>query len=72
MTAKHSRVQAKLARYWGNYKDDRSLGGDVYTKRLVVLLGDRVVPTFPTSHQNSSRNSAILPYCLRVCYSLQK
>ncbi|HEY9612709.1 Uma2 family endonuclease [Allocoleopsis sp.] len=32
MTAKHSRVQARLARYWGNYKDDSGQGGDVYTE----------------------------------------
>ncbi len=32
MTAKHSRTQAKLARYWGNYKDDSRQGGEVYTE----------------------------------------
>lgn len=39
MTAKHSRVQARLARYWGNYKDDRSLGGDVYTEAACLTIG---------------------------------
>lgn len=30
ITLKHGRIQAKLATYWGNYKGDRTLGGEVY------------------------------------------
>lgn len=32
MTLKHGLIQAKLARYWGNYKDNHNLGGEVYTE----------------------------------------
>jgi Uma2 family endonuclease len=32
MTLKHGRIQAKLATYWRNYKDDHKLGGEVYTE----------------------------------------
>lgn len=32
MGSKHSRIQAKLARYWGNYKDSSGQGGEVYTE----------------------------------------
>jgi Uma2 family endonuclease len=32
MTLKHSRVQAKLVRLWGSFKDDQSLGGETYTE----------------------------------------
>ena len=32
INAKHGRIQARLARYWGNYKEEQSLGGDVYTE----------------------------------------
>lgn len=39
MTAKPSRVQARLARYWGNYKDDSSQGGDVYTEAACRTVG---------------------------------
>ncbi|HAA32207.1 MAG TPA: hypothetical protein DCE56_36550 [Cyanobacteria bacterium UBA8553] len=38
-TAKHSRVQARLARYWGNYKDDSSHGGEVYTEAACRTVG---------------------------------
>ena len=31
MTLKHSQVQSRLARQWGNYKDSSGLGGEVYT-----------------------------------------
>ena len=31
MTLKHSRIQAKLATYWRNYKDSSAQGGEVYT-----------------------------------------
>ena len=32
MTLKQSRVQSKLARCWGNYKDSNGDGGEVYTE----------------------------------------
>jgi Uma2 family endonuclease len=32
MTLKHSRVQSKLARCWGNYKEANGCGGEVYTE----------------------------------------
>lgn len=32
MTLKHSRIQSRLARYWGNYKDSSGQGGEVYTE----------------------------------------
>lgn len=32
VTLKHSRVQAKLATYWRNYKDSSGQGGEVYTE----------------------------------------
>ncbi len=32
VTLKHSRVQAKLATYWRNYKDASGQGGEVYTE----------------------------------------
>lgn len=31
MTLKHSRIQARLATYWRNYKDSNGHGGEVYT-----------------------------------------
>lgn len=31
MTLKHSRIQSRLARYWGNYMDSSGQGGEVYT-----------------------------------------
>lgn len=32
MTLKHSRIQSKLGRCWGNYKDSSGQGGEVYTE----------------------------------------
>lgn len=32
MGSKHSRIQAKLARYWGNYQESSGQGGEVYTE----------------------------------------
>jgi len=32
MTAKTGRIQARLARYWGNHKDLNHQGGEVYTE----------------------------------------
>ncbi len=32
LTLKHSRIQARLARYWGSYMDSSGQGGEVYTK----------------------------------------
>ncbi len=32
MTLKHGRIQAELAAYWRNYKNERELGGVVYTE----------------------------------------
>lgn len=32
MTLKHSRIQSKLARSWGNYKDSSGQAGEVYTE----------------------------------------
>jgi Uma2 family endonuclease len=32
MTLKHSRVQSKLSRLWGNYKESSGQGGEVYTE----------------------------------------
>ncbi|WNZ24476.1 Uma2 family endonuclease [Leptolyngbya sp. NK1-12] len=32
VTAKTGRIQAKLARFWGNYKDANKLGGEVYVE----------------------------------------
>lgn len=31
MTLKHSRIQSRLSRYWGNYLDSSGQGGEVYT-----------------------------------------
>jgi Uma2 family endonuclease len=39
MSAKHGRIQARLARYWGNYKDDSGQGGDVYTETPCQTVG---------------------------------
>ncbi|MBE9010782.1 Uma2 family endonuclease [Pseudanabaenaceae cyanobacterium LEGE 13415] len=32
MNAKTGRIQARLARYWGNYQESSQLGGEVYTE----------------------------------------
>ncbi|MEG4560552.1 MULTISPECIES: Uma2 family endonuclease [unclassified Microcoleus] len=32
MTAKHSRIQSRLDRSWGNYKDSSGQGGEVYVE----------------------------------------
>lgn len=32
MTLKHSKIQARIATYWQNYKDNHQLGGEVYTE----------------------------------------
>ncbi|MGB0560730.1 MAG: Uma2 family endonuclease [Spirulinaceae cyanobacterium] len=32
MGAKHSRIQARLARYWGNHLESSGQGGEVYTE----------------------------------------
>lgn len=32
MTAKTGRIQARLARYWGNYQESSGQGGEVYTE----------------------------------------
>lgn len=32
MAAKHSRIQARMGRYWGNYMTSSSQGGEVYTE----------------------------------------
>lgn len=39
MTAKTGRIQAKLARYWGNYKDSSGQGGEVYTETACRTIG---------------------------------
>lgn len=39
MTAKHSRVQARLAAYWINYKASSSQGGEVYTEAACRTVG---------------------------------
>lgn len=32
MTLRHSRIQGRLVRYWGNYKDESGQGGDVFVE----------------------------------------
>ena len=39
MTAKHSRVQARLASYWINYTTSTGQGGDVYTEAACRTVG---------------------------------
>jgi len=39
MTAKHSRVQARLASYWINYTTSTGQGGDVYTEAACRTIG---------------------------------
>lgn len=39
MTAKHGRIQARLARYWGNYKISSGQGGEVYTETSCRTVG---------------------------------
>ncbi|NET35402.1 MAG: hypothetical protein F6K19_25825 [Cyanothece sp. SIO1E1] len=39
MTAKTGRIQARLARYWGNYKDSSDQGGEVYTETACRTVG---------------------------------
>ncbi|MBD2182425.1 Uma2 family endonuclease [Aerosakkonema funiforme] len=39
ITAKHSRTQARLARYWGNYLSSSQQGGEVYTEVSCRTVG---------------------------------
>ncbi|NER27983.1 MAG: Uma2 family endonuclease [Symploca sp. SIO1C4] len=39
MNAKHSRIQARLARYWGNYLEESSVKGEVYTEAACRTVG---------------------------------
>lgn len=39
MTAKTGRIQARLARYWGNFKDANEPGGEVYTETACRTVG---------------------------------
>ena len=39
MTAKHGRIQARLARYWGNYMSSSNQGGEVYTETSCRTVG---------------------------------
>lgn len=39
MNAKTGRIQAKLTRYWGNYKDSSNLGGEVYVETPCRTVG---------------------------------
>ena len=39
MTAKHGRIQARLARYWGNYMLSSNQGGEVYTETSCRTVG---------------------------------
>lgn len=39
MTAKTGRIQARLARYWGNYADSSGQGGEVYTETSCRTVG---------------------------------
>jgi Uma2 family endonuclease len=39
ITGKTSRIQAKLARYWGNYKDSSGQGGEVYVEPACRTVG---------------------------------
>jgi Uma2 family endonuclease len=39
MTAKTGRIQAKLARYWGNFKDSSGQGGEVYVETPCRTIG---------------------------------
>lgn len=38
-TAKTGRIQARLARYWGNYKDSSGQGGEVYVETPCRTVG---------------------------------
>jgi len=39
MTTKTGRIQAKLARFWGNYKDSSGQGGEVYVETACRTVG---------------------------------
>ncbi|MEO1147068.1 MAG: Uma2 family endonuclease [Cyanobacteria bacterium J06638_22] len=39
MTAKTGRIQARLARYWGNYQESSGQGGEVYTETHCQTVG---------------------------------
>jgi Uma2 family endonuclease len=39
MTAKTARIQARLARYWGNYKDSSGQGGEIYVEAVCRTVG---------------------------------
>jgi Uma2 family endonuclease len=39
MTAQTGRIQARLARFWGNFKDDQGYGGEVYTETSCRTVG---------------------------------
>lgn len=39
MSAKHGRIQARLASYWFNYKTSSSQGGEVYTETPCQTIG---------------------------------
>jgi len=39
ITLKHGRIQAKLARYWGNYMISSNQGGEVYTETPCRTVG---------------------------------
>ena len=39
MTAHHGRIQARLARYWGNYMSSSNQGGEVYTETSCRTVG---------------------------------
>ncbi len=39
MNAKTGRIQARLARYWGNYQDSSRQGGEVYTETPCRTVG---------------------------------
>lgn len=44
MTLKHSKIQARIATYWKNHKDDRQQGGEVYTEVPCRTLKQGRVP----------------------------
>ncbi|MBW4604049.1 MAG: Uma2 family endonuclease [Calothrix sp. FI2-JRJ7] len=64
ITLKHSQVQSKLARQWGNYKDSSGLGGEVYTDVpcLTNIQGRRPDVTYLTPDLVSQYgNQKVLP-----------
>ena len=73
MTYRHGRVQARLARHWGNYDEAQQLGGEVVTETACRTLKQGrcpdvayVTPELATKYEESNKSSQVFPLIAEI------